>query len=94
MSDLPKLDWFRLRGSTGLDAMAKWLRKQPVNTFSYARQDKNGDWIMMLGWDDKPDSDWGRFRGNRAAIWIGSDEALIEPVEAAVRKALGFEVPA
>jgi hypothetical protein len=90
---MPPLDWFRIRDERSFELLPKWIKKQPVNTYSFPRQDRNGDWIILLGWDDRPDSDWGRFKGNRAAIWAGSDKAFALRVEVVVRDALNFAVP-
>jgi hypothetical protein len=92
VKDLPPLKWFRVRDSAGLEripAFIKSLGKYNVNTFSYPRQDRKGDWILMLGWDDRPDSDWGRFKGNRAALWFASEE-LSERAFPYVRRGLGW----
>lgn len=72
--DRPPLTWYRARKSSDLDGLTKWLSNRRVNTFSGPYQDKRGVWIMLLGWDDRPDSDWGRFKGNSAAIEFGNED--------------------
>lgn len=92
MSELPKLIWLRIRSEADLQRITKnWVKAQCVNTYNGPRQDKKGDWIITLGYDDKPDSDWGRFKGNRAAIWFSS-EVLADAGEKSVRLALGWKV--
>lgn len=86
MSDLPKLEWLRVRGSEALERVIHFVRGHHVNTYN-AKPDRNGDWIILLGWDDRPDSDWGRFKGNSAAIWFSS-QALAHEGERLVRSAL------
>lgn len=94
MSDRLPLTWFRVRDEAALDRIPGFIRglgKYCVNTFGFPRQDKKGDWIILLGWDERPDSDWGRFKGNRAAIWFASEE-LARKAEPLVRKGLGWPV--
>lgn len=86
----PRLEWKRIKSRDQLGQIAAFVKSQPVNTFGLPRTDRKGDWIMLLGWDDRPDSDWGRFKGNRAALWFGKDEALAMAGEIEVGKALGF----
>jgi len=86
----PPLTWFRVRGEDALARIPKFIRSQSVNTFSGPRTDRKGDWIITLGWDDNPDSDWGRFRGNRAALWFASEELALK-AEPLVRQGLGWE---
>lgn len=85
----PRLDWLRIRGRSHLKKIEAFVREQPVNTYSGPKPDRQGNMIILLGWDDRPDSDWGRFKGNRAAIWFKEAEFAIAG-EAAVRKALGW----
>jgi hypothetical protein len=94
-NELPPLKWFRVRDEAALARIPAFVKSQSVNTFSFPRQDRRGDWIMMLGWDDRPDSDWGRFKGNSAALWFASEE-LAMAAEPLVRKGLGWtdQVPA
>ena len=88
--DRPKLNWFRVDRDAALPHLARWVKGQRVNTYNGPRQDKKGDWIILLGWDDKPDSDWGKFRGNRAAAWFAT-EALANEGETTIRKAWGWQ---
>lgn len=84
-----KLSWRRIRTDDDLCGIARFVRKQSVNTYSGPRQDRRGDWIILLGWDDRPDADFGRFRGNRAAVWFASED-LARRGEAEVRSGLGW----
>jgi hypothetical protein len=88
--DRPQLEWLRIKAGQ-LDKIGPFVKDQPVNTYAGPRLDKKGSWIILLGWDDRPDSDWGRFKGNRAALWFGTDEDLAKKGEAEVRKALGWQ---
>ena len=89
MGERPKLDWFRVRDEAAFERLPAWIKRQPVNTYSGLRQDKRGDWIFLLGYDRKPDSDWGRFEGHRAAIWFAS-EALADMADPFIRRGLGW----
>lgn len=76
----PKLKWLRVRDAAGLERIRGWLKslKGEVNTYTGPKTDKRGDWIITLGWDRRPDSDWGRYDGHRAAIWFGSEDLARE----------------
>ena len=89
MSELPPLEWLRVKTPTDLQRIRNHVKKGArVNTYN-AKLDKNGDWIILLGWVDKPDSDWGRFRGHSKAIWFGYEQ-LAADCEASVVSALGW----
>lgn len=93
MSERRKLDWFRVRDEAGLEALPHWIkgRKPRVNTYRLPMPDRNGNPVLMLGYDRKPDSDWGKFEGHTAAIWFASEE-LAEKSDPFVRKGLGWPV--
>lgn len=81
--------WKRIRGEVALKGVRKLIKDTGCNTYSGPRPDKNGNLIITMGHDSKPDSDWGRYSGHRAALWFASEE-LAKAGEAAVRKALGW----
>jgi hypothetical protein len=82
-----ELDWLHVKTERGLSKIAKHIGRNRVNCYDGPRLDRTGKAIIMLGWDDKPDSDWGRFRGNRAAIRFG-DQDLADKGVHLVREAL------
>jgi hypothetical protein len=86
--DEADIAWFRVRDADALPKVVSFLRKHRVNTYS-ARTDRNGNPIMLFGWDDKPDSDWGKFRGHRAALWF-ADKSLAEAATPHVERALAW----
>lgn len=90
MADLPPLNWFRIRDERSFELLPKWIKRQSVNTCdSGGRIDRKGDWICLLGWDDNLGSDWGKFRGNSAAVWFGS-EANRDRAMPIILRTLGF----
>lgn len=70
MGDIP---WFRVKDEGGLARLETWPEIEGCNTFS-PRTDKNGKPFFFLGYDSKPDSDWGRYKGHRAAVWCETDD--------------------
>lgn len=84
-----QLDWLRIRNEGDLKRIPGWMKGRRCNTYN-RKPDKNGNQIMLLGYDDRPDSDWGRFKGNSAAIWFASD-ALADAAEATVQRGLGWK---
>lgn len=91
-SDLPPLEWFRVRDARDIKQLARFVRKRHVNTRSMPKADKRGNIVILLGWDSKPDSDWGRFQGSSAAVWFG-DATLAEDGLRAVNLGLGWHAP-
>lgn len=83
------LDWLRVRDPSGLDRIAKFLKGRGCNTFNGPKPDRKGDWIILIGYDARPDSDWGRFQGHSCAIWFASEE-LADRGEQCIRKAWGW----
>lgn len=92
----PPIQWLRIHKASHLARIAAFVRKQPltINTYSGPRLDRKGGWVIMFGYDTKPDSDWGRYSGHRAGISFGPREALAVQAEADVRRALGWKVEA
>lgn len=90
MSDLPKLKWKRVKTADEIGSIAEWVKARHVNTYIGPKPDKNGHLIILLGWDDKPESDWGKFRGHSAAIWFAEPE-LARLGEVEVRNGLGWD---
>lgn len=69
----PALKWLRINNNDAIKQIPAFVRSQRVNVYS-PRVDKNGNPIFLLGWDWKPDSDWGKFDGYSAAIWLRSSD--------------------
>jgi len=72
---------FIIAGEKGLKALPYWLRDLGVNTYSYSRRTK-----INVGYDSKPDSDWGKYE------WRGSiiirDPDLFDKTETVIAKAI------
>ena len=81
--------WLRIHREGDIQRIGPFLKGHRVNTYS-PKFDRNGKPYLTLGWDDRPDSDWGRYRGSTAAVWCADVELAIR-AEAAIRKALRFE---
>lgn len=79
---------FIVKTPNAFHALPKWLRERGCNTYSYSRLD-----IINVGYDTKPDSDWGG-RYTPLGYIIIKDKALFDPTIAAIRKAYGMEVEA
>ena len=43
-----------------LKALKFWLKNHRYNSWSELGEDKNGNEIIPIRWDSKPDSDWGK----------------------------------
>lgn len=90
--DRPSIRWHRINREADLKGIAKFVRKgATVNTYNGPRTDKNGNPFFFLGYDRKPDSDWGRYEGHSAAVWCKTDE-LAAAAEKEIRRALGWQV--
>ena len=83
------VDKFIVAGERGLKALPHVIGKRSVNVYSHggtaARQA-----VFTLGWDSKPDSDWGRYKGASLRV-ISTRPELHRPTENAIRKALGWK---
>jgi hypothetical protein len=87
--DRDQIPWFRVRSASDIERLPNWLKRQAGTNTCNPRTDKNGNPIILFGWDERPDSDWGRFRGHRFALWF-ADAAIAEAAEPVWRKALGW----
>ncbi len=89
--DKSEINWFTVRDAVSIEKLGPWLKRQRRwNTF-LQKEDRTGAQIFMLGWDDKPDCDWGRFKGYVAAVRV-TDASL--PADAVEQKLLAaMEVP-
>jgi hypothetical protein len=69
VSERRELEWFTVRSVNALPAAVQFAkeRRDSWNTFT-SSLDKTGAVVFMLGWNRNPDSDWGRFDGNRYAV--------------------------
>ena len=75
---------FIVQSEKAFGALKYWLKERGCNTYSYSRLD-----IINVGYDTKPDSDWGGRYEPRGYIII-KDKALIEPTRRAIEKAYGW----
>lgn len=89
MAERDEIPWFRVRSLGDVDRMSGWLKRQARSNTCTPRTDKNGNPIILFGWDDKPDSDWGKFRGHRFALWF-ADDVVAKAAAPVWRKALGW----
>lgn len=88
---MSEVDRFIVSNDKGMNALPHVLRKhrKSANVYSIYPTDKST--CFQLGWDDKPDSDWGRYRGAVLRVIVPAKAKDYEkPVEAAIRKALGW----
>lgn len=83
-------DKFIVSNDKGMSALPHVLRKHKsrVNVYSFCPTDKNT--TFTLGWDDRPDSDWGKYRGARLRV-IVTNSIYRDRVESEIRKTLGWE---
>ena len=85
MSERPKTPWFRVAKEADLDVLKRrLLGLYHYNTWSSQHRDKNGNRISMVGYDWKPDSDWGKV-DPQLNVWFASD-ALADAGEALIEK--------
>lgn len=56
---------FIVASEKGIKALPWWLKKEKYNSWTWGGTDKNGNPMITLYWDWKPDSDWGKsdFKG-------------------------------
>lgn len=84
MSDVT---WVRVSSERDIARIGK-LNAAGCNTYS-ASTDKTGAVIIPLGYDSRPDSDWGRYTRGNIIIRV-TDEKLLAMVEKAVRRLLNL----
>lgn len=87
MADPVKADRFIIANEKGLCALPGVLRKhmRSVRCNVYSGDGRS----FGIGWDDKPDSDWGRYKGTTMRVMVAKEQ-YAAPVEAIIRKALGW----
>lgn len=70
-----------------LVALPKWLQGRPsFNVVDAERKDKRGQPMIVVHYDEKPDSDWGKIRAGSKSVIICSEKTLPNAL-AQVRKA-------
>jgi hypothetical protein len=75
---------FIVKSEKAFGALKHWLRERGCNTYSFSRSD-----IINVGYDTKPDGDWGKYTP-RGYIIIKGD-GLFEPTCQAIEKAYGWK---
>lgn len=90
------LDWFSLRNreksySVLHGVITREKNNYAINTYSGPIIDKTGKYVFFLGWNTKPESDFGKYKGHRLAVRLDKD-VPVERAENAIRKALGWEL--
>jgi len=78
-------DKFVIANKKGLNAVKYFVKKKGANVYSYSSGNSIG-----IGYDTKPDSDWGGRYTPLGRIIITKDE-LFEPACKAIEKALGWK---
>lgn len=86
MSKKPFGKKFVVANENGLRAVGKFVKAKGANTFSYRDES-----FINIGYDTKPDSDWGG-RYTRYGSIIVTKPELFEPVCNEIRKALGWPI--
>jgi hypothetical protein len=83
MSDI---EFFTInKNPKSLVALKYWLKKHNYNTWTTGNADKNGNPIIPIRWDWKPDSDWGKVDPATGIIVI-KDDVPVEDVVGVLRK--------
>lgn len=77
-------NWIRIRSEVDLTKLEKMLTPLLYNSWTDAHRDKNGNPISLIGYDRKPDSDWGKI-DNKLNAWFSND-ALYERGVALIKK--------
>lgn len=91
---LSKADFFIVKDRKTAELLrrivARKRRGYEVNTYSGPKLDKTGKTIFTLGYDDKPDSDWGRYSGHKLIVRL-RESNLATYAEDAIRSGLGWQ---
>lgn len=82
--DSPSEKPFIVASEKALPALPRWLKERGCNTYSFSSQRR-----INVGYDTKPDSDWGGRYSKRGTIVI-VNEALFDKVCKAINKAYGY----
>lgn len=77
---------FIVKSERAFGALKHWLKERGCNTYSFSRSD-----IINVGYDTKPDSDWGGRYTPRGYI-ILKDKTLFDQTCKAIEKAYGWPV--
>lgn len=82
---------FIVKGENAFPALPKWLRENCKTANSYSYSPEIGRIYVSIGYDTKPDSDWGKYTKLGGVIVFSSiDGGLWERTEKIIRKTLGF----
>lgn len=73
--------WFRVHSEQGLEILRRKLRElYHYNCWTLDHRDKNGNPISLVGYDWKPDSDWGKVDAE-LNVWFESDALYEKGIE-------------
>ena len=82
-------DRFIVANDKGMNALPHVLRKHKDSVNVYSICPTKSATTYTLGRDDRPDSDWGKYRGAKLRV-IVTNSVYFERVENEIRKSLGW----
>lgn len=66
--------WVRVYHEKDFEVLKKELQSlRHYNSWTDSHRDKKGNPISIIGYDYKPDSDWGKTK-NSMGVWFANDE--------------------
>jgi len=66
-------DRFILKDNRGMRALGFWLKERKYNAYSEGHTDKNGNLMIGLSWEYRPDEDWSKWEKRGLLVVVDPD---------------------